>query len=85
LRTAYKQGIIYGMELSTQIILKLLEDEKINITLSLLDKNLTAMFANTCYAALSDILKITLNDILSNFEKVGEILCVFDKLAAKEL
>lgn len=73
------------MELFKEIIIKYLEKEKINVIFPNLKISVSEIVEMECYKALQKIKTIIENDSLSDvecFEKIEEIVCIFESLGS---
>jgi len=70
------------MELGTEILVKLLENENVTVTLHMPPNELKKLFVDTCYIALNQIRDIIANSALDDFTCIERIVCVFEKLGS---
>jgi len=70
------------MELAKELLLKLLEKETVCVTLSMFEEKLGQLFANTCVIALNEIRNVIINDDLSDFQCVEQIIQIFERLGS---
>jgi len=65
------------MELAAQILTQILENEKINVSVSISKKDIAKIFNDVCYDTLRKIREIVCNDSLSDSECIEEIISLF--------
>ena len=70
------------MELYKEILVKLLEKEKINISFSGLKLDSDDMVEMQSYKALKKIKNVIENDSLSDFECVEEVVCILENIGS---
>lgn len=73
------------MELYKEILIKLLEKEDVHITFPNLNSSPEKLIERRCYAALRKIKAIIQDDNLEDkecFQKIEEIVCLFEKLGS---
>jgi len=70
------------VELYKEILAKVIESQKIEVTFPDLQLNATEIVELHCYQALQRIKAIIENDQLSDFACIEEIVCLFEQLGS---
>ena len=69
------------MDLATHILLELIESDNTSIKLRISDE-VKKIFDNACYQALEKIRDLVIDNTLSDFACIEQIVCIFEQLGS---